>query len=623
MASLGLRSLPGLTSRTSGSDIDRHSPETTNFVRSIEADVVSRGDPHQIMGRLVRFAAENVDVDRCTLTSLDQDVLRVEASYERGGPPDFIGHEYPLTWLRRQPLLYQAVTTGAIVLGGSLAESGTSDPGLTPALRAMRHTAIVPLSVGDTVGAVLILSRRSDRAFVPHELDGLRQVGLLAVLALRNARLVDEVRSAQRRGLDSLTQMSHHVASSLEPATFFEKMGETVAGLVSAERAGLWQLTGTELVPLHQPSALETKRSHPQPDGVLDSKGDANLARVLFSGEALRLSRGDAEALVDGDSMLGRLGARDVLAVPWRTAAVPLGILAACNSQSGFSDQDEWIMRLAARASALVWQGYATEQRAQGLQAAELDRLEAHAQRMAELERQKSEFLQLASHELRAPITLVSGYLSMLEEGSLGELPEPAAKVVPLMTARMRHMSELVDRMLTTSRMEIRAGGQNARDISMDTLARAVAASASTSAGGPTKRTIRVDSAGRIRVRADPEQVNTILGNLVSNAVKYSPDDAEVTITVRAEPGWVAVDVTDHGEGIAEEDLPKLFKPFGRLQSAIAAGIQGTGLGLHLSRALAQAEGGDIEVTSRPGEGSTFTLRLPRGRKRPAGRVHA
>jgi signal transduction histidine kinase len=117
--------------------------------------------------------------------------------------------------------------------------------------------------------------------------------------------------------------------------------------------------------------------------------------------------------------------------------------------------------------------------------------------------------------------------------------------------------------------------------------------------------------------------VNTILGNLVSNAVKYSPDGAEVTITVRAEPGWVAVDVTDRGEGIAEEDLPKLFKPFGRLQTAIAAGIQGTGLGLHLSRAVAQAEGGDIEVTSRPGEGSTFTLRLPRGRKRPAERVHA
>jgi signal transduction histidine kinase len=612
-----------LTSSTSGSDLDSHPPETTQFAGSIEVDLVSRGDPHQIMGSLVRFAAENVDVDRCTLTSLDQDVLRVEASYQRGGPPDFVGHEYPITWLARQPLLQQAVTTGSIVLGGTLGGGGNSDPDLAPSLLSMHHTAIVPLSLGETVGAVLILSRSSDRAFVPHELDSLQQVGLLAVLALRNARLVEQVQSAQRRGLDSLTQMSRHVASSVEPATFFEKMSDTVAGLVNAERAGFWQLTGADLVPMQPASAYSPHPSGDQPPGVLDAEGDEDLSRLFFSDEALHLTRANTEVTVRPGSMLERLGARDVLAILWRTAAVPLGILAAANSQSGFTDQDEWIMRLAARSSALVWQGYAAEQRAQGLQAAELDRLEAHAHRMAELEQQKSEFLQLASHELRAPITLVSGYLSMLEEGSLGELPESAAKVVPLMTARMRHMSQLVDRMLTTSRMEIRARGQHAKDVNVDALARAVAASAVSTPVGRPRRAVRVESAGRVRVRADPEQVETILGNLVSNAIKYSPDGSDVTITVREEPGWVAVDVTDHGEGIPEEDVLKLFQPFGRLPRAVAAGIQGTGLGLHLSRGLAQAQGGDIEVSSRPGEGSTFTLRLPRGRKVTAGRIHA
>ena len=129
----------------------------------------------------------------------------------------------------------------------------------------MRHTAIVPLSIGDTVGAVLILSRRSDRPFVPDELEGLQQVGLLAVLALRNARLVEQVRNAQNRGLDSLTQMSRHVASSVDSQTFFEKMSETVAGLVTAERAGFWQLTGTELVPLHQSTVASALRAARRP----------------------------------------------------------------------------------------------------------------------------------------------------------------------------------------------------------------------------------------------------------------------------------------------------------------------------------------------------------------------
>jgi signal transduction histidine kinase len=622
MAFLGRQSLPRLTSSTFGSDLSPRPTEATNFAASIEVDLVSRGDAHQIMERLVRFTAENIDVDRCTLTSLDQDVLRVEASYERGGPPDFVGREYPLTWLNRQPLLHQAVTTGAIVLGGSLGEAGSTSPDLAPSLLVMQHTAIVPLSTGDVVGAVLILSRRSDRPFVPEELEGLQQVGLLAALALRNARLVEQVRNAQNRGLDSLTQMSRHVASSVDSQTFFEKMGETVAALVTAERAGFWQLTGSELVPLHGSTAQGASNGN-TPE-VLDSDGDPDLSRVLFSGEALRLIRGDPAVAVDSGSLIARLDARDVLAVPWRTAAHPLGFLAAWDSRSGFSDQDEWVMRLAARSSALVWQGYAAEQRAQGLQAAELDRLEAHAQRMAELEGQKSEFLQLASHELRAPITLVSGYLSMLEDGSLGELPGPAAKVVPLMTARMRHMSELVDRMLTTSRMEIRARGQqNAADLDLVALAESVAASATATAGDQLPRLVTVTSQAPVRVRADPEQVETILGNLISNALKYSPDGGEVTVTVREEARWIVVDVTDHGAGIPEEDLSKLFQPFGRLHSAVAAGIPGTGLGLHLSRGLAQSQGGDIGVASRPGEGSTFTLRLPRGRKRPAGRIHA
>jgi two-component system phosphate regulon sensor histidine kinase PhoR len=184
-------------------------------------------------------------------------------------------------------------------------------------------------------------------------------------------------------------------------------------------------------------------------------------------------------------------------------------------------------------------------------------------------------------------------------------------------------MSQLVDRMLTTSRMEIRARGQNVKEVSLDALARSVAASASAPVAGSGGRAVTVHSSGRVRVRADPEQVETILSNLVSNALKYSPRGGDVAMTVRTEPGWAAVDVTDHGGGIAEADLDKLFQPFGRLPGAVAAGIQGTGLGLHLSRGLAQAQGGDIEVASRPGEGSTFTLRLPRGRQRPAWRIDA
>ena len=574
---------------------------------AIAVDLVSRGDPYQIMRRLVTLAAENTGADRCTLTSVDQNVFRVEASWERGGPPDFVGHEYPLHYLSRQPLLYEAITKGTIVLGGSLADGQNVDPKLAADLLAIKHTGIIPLAVGETVGAVLILSRRLDEPFTLRELEGLQQVGMLAVLALRNARLIEHVRSAQERGLESLTQMSRHIASSMEPAAFFEKMSETVAGLVNAERAAFWQLIGDELVAPHAwhrtGTGAETMRMP-----VPDPDGDEALSRVLYGGAALRT----ALTAADGDGSIAAVPAmgdvRDMLAVPWRTAAGPLGILMACNSRTGFSEEDEWIMRLAARASALVWQGYEAEHRAEALQAAEVKRLEAHALRMAELDHQKSEFLQLASHELRAPITLVSGYLSMLEDGSLGELSDTAARVVPLMTSRMRQMSQLVERMLVASRMEVSRRDATDVDLRIDDVVRAVVASQTMD---EEQRHVEVVASGPTYVRADPDSVETMVSNLVSNGLKYSAPGTEIKVIVREEPGWVAVDVIDQGIGISKAEMAKLFQPFGRLDSALSAGIEGTGLGLHLSRNLARALGGDIEVESRPGEGSTFTLRLP------------
>jgi signal transduction histidine kinase len=339
---------------------------------------------------------------------------------------------------------------------------------------------------------------------------------------------------------------------------------------------------------------------------VPNREADA-LSRVLLGDEALRLRFGEG-----GDTppppVLGLGDLRDLLAVPWRTAAGPLGILMACNSRTGFIEQDEWIVRLAARASALVWQGYEAEHRAEALQVAELKRLEAHAIRMAELDQQKSEFLQLASHELRAPITLVSGYLSMLEDGSLGELSETAARVVPLMSTRMRQMSQLVDRMLTASRLEVSRRDADDVDVRIDDVVRAVVASQTMD---EEQRLVEVRADGPSYVRADPDRVETMVSNMVSNGLKYSAPASAIQVIVREEAGWVAVDVIDQGIGMSKDEMAKLFQPFGRLDSAISAGIVGTGLGLHLSRNLARSLGGDIEVRSRPGKGSTFTLRLP------------
>jgi len=205
----------------------------------------------------------------------------------------------------------------------------------------------------------------------------------------------------------------------------------------------------------------------------------------------------------------------------------------------------------------------------------------------------------------------------MLEDQTLGELPSPAANIVPILTARMAQMNELVDRLLNASRMQEGGFAAELAEVRVDRLVTEVAASAD--GVGPQPRRVTVETPRDVVVRADAVKLQTIVSNLLSNALKYSPDGGEVRVSVEEEPGWVAIVVADQGIGIAKHDLEKLFQPFSRIEKGAAAEIKGTGLGLYLSRSLALQQGGDIFVASEPGAGSTFTLRLPRSVREAAG----
>jgi signal transduction histidine kinase len=121
-----------------------------------------------------------------------------------------------------------------------------------------------------------------------------------------------------------------------------------------------------------------------------------------------------------------------------------------------------------------------------------------------------------------------------------------------------------------------------------------------------------------VHVRVDAERVKTIIANLISNAVKYSPQGGPVRVDLAGRGGIARVSVTDTGLGIATEDLPILFTRFGRVSTAQTDHLPGTGLGLYLGRQLARLHGGEITVDSAPGRGSTFSLHLPLAPPAPA-----
>ena len=246
-------------------------------------------------------------------------------------------------------------------------------------------------------------------------------------------------------------------------------------------------------------------------------------------------------------------------------------------------------------------------------QAREADRqreaaeLRGDAERLAELERLKTEFLNLASHELRGPLAVVRGYNWMLRDNVLTVEDLPA--ITKVVEAKLTQMNLLVEQMLEAARLE--AGKTNLNQTTFD-LRDVVLEQAQTFASVSDEHSIEVvQRDGPVMVAADGARVGAVVANLIDNAIKYSPHTRDVQVRVDTKDGYAFVAVRDFGVGIASEHIPLLFKRFSRLPTEQNITTGGTGLGLFLCREIARRHGGDIEVESSPDHGSEFTLRLP------------
>ena len=222
----------------------------------------------------------------------------------------------------------------------------------------------------------------------------------------------------------------------------------------------------------------------------------------------------------------------------------------------------------------------------------------------------KGEFIATMSHELRTPLTALLGYEELFAEHILGPLTDQQEAAVERMRTSTQHLQAIIDEVLTFSRLE--AGEERARltDASLAEVNHAVMAVLE-----PLARAKRIALSTNFpdeprTIRTDPDMLRRILVNLGGNAVKFT-ERGSVNLNVAREGTWLVFEVTDTGIGIAREDIARLFQPFTQLESGFTRRFSGTGLGLFVSRRLADLLGGDITVKSTPGSGSTFTLRLP------------
>ncbi len=230
--------------------------------------------------------------------------------------------------------------------------------------------------------------------------------------------------------------------------------------------------------------------------------------------------------------------------------------------------------------------------------------------RRIEAENRVSEFYSTVSHELRTPLTSIRGALRLMEGGKAGALSERGQQLVSMGSKECDRLVRLINDILDIRKLEAGMLELHITDIDIEDLVNRTKESLNSFAH-EANVTLRTDVQAKNSIQADKDRITQVLTNLVSNAVKFSPENAEVLIQVVRKGGNLRFSIIDHGPGISISNQDKLFKMFQQVDSSDSRPKGGTGLGLAISKTLILQHGGTIGVDSKPDEGATFWFELP------------
>ena len=224
----------------------------------------------------------------------------------------------------------------------------------------------------------------------------------------------------------------------------------------------------------------------------------------------------------------------------------------------------------------------------------------------------KSNFLASMSHELRTPLNSILGFAELLQDPAFGRLDDQQRKFVANIHGSGTHLLGLVNDVLDLSKVAAGKMELHLEPVNVAAVVQGIADIVRPLADRK-KLTFTVDPVDRhLQVLADAARVKQILYNLISNAIKFTPEGGDIAVRAMALPDALRFSVEDDGIGIAEGDQERIFQEFQQVDSALSRQFDGTGLGLALTQKFVRLHGGDISVTSSPGMGSTFTFTLPR-----------
>jgi signal transduction histidine kinase len=228
-----------------------------------------------------------------------------------------------------------------------------------------------------------------------------------------------------------------------------------------------------------------------------------------------------------------------------------------------------------------------------------------------QLDEMKTNFVQMVTHELRSPLASIMQLLTVVLDGLAGELTARQEELLNRSQLKIRSLLDLINDLLDVTKIE------NNRRLRRQTplnLGEVIERAAALMKSGAEKQnvSVRLEIPGGLPlIPADPQSMEELVSNLLSNAINYSPDGGEVLVTAALKGDCLEVCVSDTGVGIAPEEIPKIFDKFYRVKDPRTRHVRGTGLGLAIVKAIVNSHGGSMEVDSKPGAGAVFRVLLP------------
>jgi two-component system, NtrC family, sensor kinase len=488
-----------------------------------------------------------------------------------------------------------------------------SDPEYTYAgqeIAPYRTVLVIPMLRADELLGVIAIHRHEVRPFMDNQIALMGTFANQAAIAIENSRLLTELqartaeltRSVQE--LQALGEVSQALSSTLDLETVLStivsranQLAGTDGGLVYEydERREAFHLRATDNL---TEEVVVVARRTPIP------RGEGVLGRMAVTRGPVQIPDIGQEGVYRSPlrDVLLRTGTRALLAIPLLREDHLIGGLTVNKKTPGeFSPEVIDLLKTFASQSALA------------IQNARLFReIEDKSQQLEVASQHKSEFLANMSHELRTPLNAIIGFSEVLAEGMFGEINAKQTEYLGDILESGRHLLSLINDILDLSKIE--AGRMELEPADFD-LPSAIDNALTLVRERAGRRGIMLGRAIDERVgaiRADERKVKQVLLNLLSNALKFTPEGGRIDVRAAVSDGMVEVSVADTGVGIAPGDQEAVFEEFRQVGTADKK-VEGTGLGLALSRKFIELHGGRIWVTSQVGAGSTFMFTIPVG----------